>query len=91
MIEELANCALALAVRAPVFCLGQGADVAELADALDSKSSVFTDVWVRPPPSAPKFNIAFVGPSDLIRGRLFASGPKRPEAGPKVPCFAGCK
>ena len=30
-----------------------GADVAELADALDSKSSVFTDVWVRPPPSAP--------------------------------------
>ena len=33
----------------------QGADVAELADALDSKSSVFTDVWVRPPPSAPCF------------------------------------
>jgi hypothetical protein len=29
------------------------ADVAELADALDSKSSIFTDVWVRPPPSAP--------------------------------------
>src|SRR5579871_101044 len=27
----------------------QTADVAELADALDSKSSVFTDVWVRPP------------------------------------------
>ena len=34
--------------------LARGADVAELADALDSKSSVFTDVWVRPPPSVPK-------------------------------------
>ena len=29
------------------------ADVAKLADALDSKSCVLTDVWVRPPPSAP--------------------------------------
>ena len=29
------------------------ADVAELADALDSKSSIREDVWVRPPPSAP--------------------------------------
>ena len=29
------------------------ADVAELADALDSKSSIRKDVWVRPPPSAP--------------------------------------
>ena len=31
------------------------ADVAELADALDSKSSIRKDVWVRPPPSAPLF------------------------------------
>ncbi len=29
------------------------ADVAELADALDSKSGIRKDVWVRPPPSAP--------------------------------------
>jgi hypothetical protein len=32
----------------------QVADVAELADALDSKSSTRESVWVRPPPSAPK-------------------------------------
>ena len=32
---------------------GLGADVAELADALDSKSGIRKDVWVRPPPSAP--------------------------------------
>ena len=31
----------------------QVADVAELADALDSKSSTRESVWVRPPPSAP--------------------------------------
>jgi hypothetical protein len=31
----------------------QVADVAELADALDSKSGIRKDVWVRPPPSAP--------------------------------------
>ncbi len=31
----------------------QVADVAELADALDSKSGVFTDVGVRAPPSVP--------------------------------------
>ena len=30
-----------------------GADVAELADAPDSKSGIREDVWVRPPPSAP--------------------------------------
>src|SRR6185295_3442740 len=30
------------------------ADVAELADALDSKSGTRKSVWVRPPPSAPK-------------------------------------
>ena len=29
------------------------ADVAELADALDSKSSTRESMWVRPPPSAP--------------------------------------
>src|SRR5215472_7481272 len=32
---------------------GTVADVAELADALDSKSGIRKDVWVRPPPSAP--------------------------------------
>ena len=31
----------------------QTADVAELADALDSKSGTRKGVWVRPPPSAP--------------------------------------
>src|SRR4029077_17751863 len=31
------------------------ADVAELADALDSNSGIRKDVWVRPPPSAPTF------------------------------------
>jgi hypothetical protein len=36
------------------------ADVAELADALDSKSSIFTDVWVRPPPSAPYKSMTYV-------------------------------
>ena len=30
-----------------------GADVAELADALDSKSGARKGMWVRPPPSAP--------------------------------------
>ena len=33
--------------------INQSADVAELADALDSKSGIRKDVWVRPPPSAP--------------------------------------
>jgi hypothetical protein len=32
------------------------ADVAELADALDSKSSVRKDVWVRPPPSVERIS-----------------------------------
>jgi hypothetical protein len=36
------------------------ADVAELADALDSKSSIREDVWVRPPPSAPPFAKDFI-------------------------------
>ena len=35
----------------------QVADVAELADALDSKSGIRKDVWVRPPPSAPSRGI----------------------------------
>ncbi len=34
------------------------ADVAELADALDSKSGTLTSVWVRPPPSAPSSNFS---------------------------------
>src|SRR3989441_7301818 len=35
----------------------QVADVAELADALDSKSSTRQSVWGRPPPSAPKGSV----------------------------------
>jgi hypothetical protein len=46
------------------------ADVAELADALDSKSSTRESVWVRPPPSAPTVN--FRAPSgdryDIMAG-----------------------
>jgi hypothetical protein len=34
------------------------ADVAELADALDSKSGTRKSVWVRPPPSAPLLWVA---------------------------------
>ena len=37
-----------------------GAGVAELADALDSKSSIREDVWVRPPPPAPSKAVAAV-------------------------------
>ena len=44
----------ALAVQRDFALLLRRADVAELADALDSKSSVREDVWVRPPPSAPR-------------------------------------
>ena len=41
-------------LRAPtIYILRLVADVAELADALDSKSGIRKDVWVRPPPSAP--------------------------------------
>ena len=41
-------------LRAPAIYIFQTvADVAELADALDSKSGIRKDVWVRPPPSAP--------------------------------------
>gem|GEM_PF-5866166 len=36
-----------------IFSQPLGADVAELADALDSKSSGREAVWVRPPPSVP--------------------------------------
>ena len=43
-------------LRAPkIYILRLVADVAELADALDSKSGIRKDVWVRPPPSAPTF------------------------------------
>ncbi len=43
------------------------ADVAELADALDSKSSTRESVWVRPPPSAPSQILHF--PS-ILRGKM---------------------
>ena len=52
------------------------ADVAELADALDSKSGIRKDVWVRPPPSAPSsFSSEGAGPSTGFagkRGTVFA-------------------
>ena len=42
------------------------ADVAELADALDSKSSIREDVWVRPPPSAPSKSTTCVDSVDML-------------------------
>ena len=42
------------------------ADVAELADALDSKSSIREDVWVRPPPSAPSKSTTYVDLLDML-------------------------
>lgn len=48
------------------------ADVAELADALDSKSGIREDVWVRPPPSAPiaakRHKLGYIRP--LMNGAL---------------------
>jgi hypothetical protein len=46
------------------------ADVAELADAPDSKSGIREDVWVRPPPSAP-FNLDFVERTLILSGLVF--------------------
>ena len=40
----------------PIMLVAVVADVAELADAPDSKSGIREDVWVRPPPSAPTFD-----------------------------------
>src|SRR5258708_8992708 len=58
----------------------QVADVAELADALDSKSGIRKDVWVRPPPSAP-LKIQRVTPvfttsleSTMVRMEVLKSG-----------------
>ena len=42
------------------------ADVAELADALDSKSSTRESVWVRPPPSAPSKSTTYVDLADML-------------------------
>ena len=47
------------------------ADVAELADALDSKSSIREDVWVRPPPSAPYKSTTFDHSGRFNRKALF--------------------
>ena len=45
-------------LRPPVkYSIRLVADVAELADALDSKSGIRKGVWVRPPPSAPPFSL----------------------------------
>jgi hypothetical protein len=54
-IEEVSN-GLAVHVGSAIILADwrfMVADVAELADALDSKSSNRKVVWVRPPPSAP--------------------------------------
>src|ERR1041384_6761707 len=57
-----------------------GADVAELADALDSKSGTLTSVWVRPPPSAPNFS-----------DRVHAPGRRPAEGGCTTWCGAGLR
>jgi hypothetical protein len=49
-LPELLN--LRFLTDALVIASSSRADVAELADALDSKSSTGNSVWVRPPPSA---------------------------------------
>ena len=50
-------------------CSERQADVAELADALDSKSGTRKSVWVRPPPSAPK-RIVAVQAEMVCTGRI---------------------
>src|SRR5213593_931073 len=47
------------------------ADVAELADALDSKSGTRKSVWVRPPPSAPSSRTHATGDSHFRCAFLF--------------------
>ena len=55
------------------------ADVAELADALDSKSSTRKSVWVRPPPSAPYHKlVTYVGSAEQPL-------PTNPKHGPQSP------
>ena len=51
------------------------ADVAELADALDSKSGIRKDVWVRPPPSAP-FQTKTRGRSAMVACRSHTKVPQ---------------
>ncbi len=50
-VGDVAKATLAFRLKLITTSLLTIADVAELADALDSKSSVRKDVWVRPPPS----------------------------------------
>ena len=59
------------------------ADVAELADALDSKSGIRKDVWVRPPPSAPPLAsfskaVLFSGMNTQIRFHSKSDIPTKP-------------
>jgi hypothetical protein len=56
------------------------ADVAELADALDSKSSIREDVWVRPPPSAPLKCVATLARQFVVSIRKCSFGVQKSEA-----------
>src|SRR5216684_162849 len=61
---------------------GYLADVAELADALDSKSGIRKDVWVRPPPSAPSRNPRENSGFSSVRNAAFATAPTVTSARP---------
>ena len=65
-IRETVNKLVYFAGGRFIFC-GTVADVAELADALDSKSGIRKDVWVRPPPSAPSLLFAQTSEADAVQ------------------------
>src|SRR5262249_53499909 len=57
VLIQVGNVRPCASTTAPLsFLISSAADVAELADALDSKSGTRKSVWVRPPPSAPNKN-----------------------------------
>ena len=66
-VPQSANRALAF-IHGLGYCarLMLAADVAELADALDSKSGIRKGVWVRPPPSAPTESTTCVELIDML-------------------------
>ena len=57
------------------------ADVAELADALDSKSGTRKSVWVRPPPSAPTVGIFRVTTTHTHTTTIAIAAASRPTTG----------
>src|ERR1035438_2478364 len=63
----ISNFFLFTSSTANLYCRHQMADVAELADALDSKSGTRKSVWVRPPPSAPLENHPAARPQGIER------------------------